>query len=190
MFELTFTAKVKEFVEEKYSEANIILEYGSGGSTVLALSLKKQVITIESDLAWLNRLRDHLQNENLIDNFTGIHPDIGPTKEWGHPSNSGDYFQRFPTYALSPWTTNNYNPDTVLIDGRFRVACFVACAAMTEKPLTILFDDYADRSHYHLIERIFRKEFSIDRMAVFKIQPNSIGAADLCHFIPYFVNAS
>jgi hypothetical protein len=61
---------------------------------------------------------------------------------------------------------------------------------MTKRPITILFDDYTDRPQYHVIEEIFAKDFSIGRMGIFNIQPNSVSAARLCDFIPYFVNAA
>ena len=190
MFELTFSPEIIDFLHAQYSEAENILEYGSGGSSVLGLSLKKQLAAVESDPEWLNRLKEYLISLDLISNFKGIYSNIGPTKEWGHPRKSGKNFQRFPSYALLPWQTMNYAPDTILIDGRFRVACFIASAAMTKRPITILFDDYTDRPQYHVIEEIFAKDFSIGRMGSFNIQPNSVSAARLCDFIPYFVNAA
>ena len=190
MFELTFSPEIIDFLEAQYSRAEGILEYGSGGSSVLGLSLKKQLAAVESDQEWLNRLKEYLVSLDLISNFRGIYSDIGPTKEWGHPLKSGKNFQKFPSYALLPWQTMNYAPDTILIDGRFRVACFIASATMTKRPVTILFDDYLDRPQYHVIEEVFAKEYSVGRMGIFNVQPNSISAQRLCDFIPYFINAA
>jgi protein O-GlcNAc transferase len=37
------------------------------------------------------------------------------------------------------------SPDVVLIDGCFRVACFLACWANIQRPTTVIFDDYTER---------------------------------------------
>jgi aminoglycoside N3'-acetyltransferase len=75
----------------------------------------------------------------------------------------------------------------VLIDGRFRVACFLATCASIKKETTVLFDDYESRTHYHLAEKLFDKIDGIDnRMAVFKIKPNMLSSFDLMNNIRYF----
>ena len=68
MFELTFSPEIIDFLEAQYSRAEGILEYGSGGSSVLGLSLKKQLAAVESDLEWLNRLKEHLVSLDLLSN--------------------------------------------------------------------------------------------------------------------------
>ena len=40
----------------------------------------------------------------------------------------------------------------MLVDGRFRVACFLTSLIEADAGATILFDDYTDRPHYHLVE--------------------------------------
>jgi hypothetical protein len=48
--ELTFSPEVAELVRETYAQAQVILEYGSGGSTVLASEMAgKTVFSVESD---------------------------------------------------------------------------------------------------------------------------------------------
>ena len=48
--------------------------------------------------------------------------DLGEIGEWGNPL-SYDKHQNIPKYIESIWT-ENIKPDLVLIDGRFRIACF------------------------------------------------------------------
>lgn len=43
------------------------------------------------------------------------------------------------------------NVDTILIDGRFRVACVLKLYPYINKNTIIIFDDFLDRSYYHNI---------------------------------------
>lgn len=46
-----------ELVARVYGQAETILEYGSGGSTVLAAELPdKHITTVESDRSWVRRM--------------------------------------------------------------------------------------------------------------------------------------
>src|SRR5690606_30407997 len=52
-----------------------------------------------------------------------LHVDLGPTGDWGYPTDISTA-AKWPEYSLSAWRTlNAHSIDTVLIDGRFRVAC-------------------------------------------------------------------
>lgn len=56
----------------------------------------------------------------------------------------------------------------MLIDGRYRVACFLATCIYAKKETIVLFDDYEQRKQYHTVEKLFEKVDVIDdRMAVF-----------------------
>ena len=59
----------------------------------------------------------------------------------------------------------------ILIDGRFRIACFVTAYLRATKPIIVLFDDYLDRPHYHVIERLLAPTEFVGRMARFDLQP-------------------
>ena len=61
-----------------------------------------------------------------------------------------------------------------LIDGRFRAACLVAVMMRTERPVTVLFDDYARRRYYHGVEGLALKEELVGRMARFTVTPGAI----------------
>jgi hypothetical protein len=55
-FKMTFTEICNEYVKVQYEKANSIIEYGSGGSTLLAAKLAKQIVTVESCNSWLIEL--------------------------------------------------------------------------------------------------------------------------------------
>lgn len=148
------------------------LEYGSGGSTMLALSLGVPVIqSIESDAPWLERLKATAQSAypGYAGLYTGTWIDLGATGNWGYPVNH-DQHAVYWKYPLAPWTSDRVSmpPDLVLIDGRFRVACLLATVLYAPAGTTVLFDDYGDRPHYHEVEDFIQPVMMVDRMAVFK----------------------
>jgi protein O-GlcNAc transferase len=59
----------------------------------------------------------------------------------------------------------------ILIDGRFRIACFVTAYLRATQPMIVLFDDYLDRPHYHVVERLVKPSEFVGRMARFDLQP-------------------
>ena len=87
------------------------------------------------------------------------------------PKNT-DRYRDFWTYSISPWKQArelNVVPDTILIDGRFRVACFLYSLLRARVGATIIFDDYFDRPHYFVVERFFNVEEKSGRAGVFRV---------------------
>lgn len=171
-FRLTFAAKERRCLLRHYKAARTILEYGSGGSTVLAAKLGKTVFSVESDKDWAERMAHHVAS---ISDSTTVHwADVGPTGPWGVPMKPRE-FRKFHGYALSVWDRPDFqHPDLVLIDGRFRAACLAAVAMRATRPVTVLFDDYLKRRYYHGVERLARKEELVGQMARFTVTPGAI----------------
>ena len=59
--------------------------------------------------------------------------------------------------------------DVILIDGRFRVACFLYCLLKSKEGSFIFFDDYINRSYYHVVEDIIPAFDLCGRQAVFQV---------------------
>ena len=171
-FELTFAPKERRFLVTQYEAATTILEYGSGGSTVLAAKLGKTVFSVESDQDWAERMAHHVAS---VSDTAKVHwADVGPTGPWGVPMKPRE-FRKFSGYALSVWDRPDFvQPDLVLIDGRFRASCLVAVLLRATRPVTVLFDDYLKRGYYHGVERLARKEETVGRMARFTVTPGAI----------------
>ncbi|GGJ16347.1 hypothetical protein [Neoroseomonas lacus] len=110
-----------------------VSEFGIGGSTALFLrSGVEKLVSVETDQAWIELMRSdpdvlaaleagrlHLQ-----------HVDLGPVKPWGYPA-TREKFDQWCTYARAPWPlweSLQCDPDLVLVDGRFRVACAARAA--------------------------------------------------------------
>lgn len=179
-FTLTLPPEEAQALAAAQAGARVVLEYGSGGSTFLALRAGAEfVMSVESDKAWSERIGAALGAEFPADRFLVHHADIGPTGPWGRPQGSGAY-RRFHLYATGIWDHPDFrHPDVVLIDGRFRVACFLATLIRCTRPVTLLFDDYIDRDYYHWIEELIPRDELIGRMARFTIHPQPMPPGQL-----------
>jgi len=131
-------------------------------------------------------MRHVLERENFPSPAIIHSVDIGETGAWARPIND-THWRDFHTYPLSVWDREDFvDPDVILIDGRFRVACFVAAAMKIRKPTTILFDDYGDRDYYHTVERLAKPVAMVGRMAHFELSPGEIPKHELTWLIASF----
>ncbi|MFN3575706.1 MAG: hypothetical protein ACK4TJ_01775 [Tabrizicola sp.] len=169
---LTFPAKVAAFVRSIYATAGVILEYGSGGSTfVAAASPGKHITSVESDPGWANRMREISAAHDLPSPPSIVYVNIGPVGAWARALDH-QHLESFIGYAQSIWDSPGFkHPDVVLVDGRFRAACFMTAYLNAERPITLLFDDYIKRKEYHVIERLGKPSRMVGRMAVFYLRP-------------------
>lgn len=163
-------------VLKKYlNNAEYYLEFGSGGSTFTALTISniKKIFSVESDLTWIQYLSSWKIIKNALNTsrLSFIHIDIGKTGAWGFPVDdtgidnyykySGEVFKDHPSYF-----------DTILVDGRFRVACVLKSLLESKGNITILFHDYPEREHYHIIEKYLDIIEKQDRLVVFRPKTN------------------
>jgi hypothetical protein len=169
---LTFPKEVAAFVRRTYASARVILEYGSGGSTFVAATAPgKRITSIESDPGWANRMREIAAAHDLPSPPAIVYVDIGPVGAWARALDNS-HLDDFIGYAQSVWDSPDFeHPDVVLVDGRFRAACFMTAYLNAERPITLLFDDYIKRKEYHVIERLGKPSRMVGRMAVFELRP-------------------
>ena len=169
---LTLPREAAEVLRAAYAGAGVILEYGSGGSTIMAGEMPgKRVFSVESDADWARRMRGWFAVNPPAADVTIHHANIGPTKEWGHPADDRQ-FRRWPGYANSVWERDDFvHPDVVLVDGRFRAACLMTVAMRIRRPVTVLFDDYLARDAYHKVEVLLKPAAMFGRMARFDLTP-------------------
>ncbi|WP_425050579.1 hypothetical protein [Psychromarinibacter sp. S121] len=173
-------------LRDHYRAAGMILEYGSGGSTVLAGELGKTVISVESDLDWVASMEAWFA-DNPVKGDVRLHPvNVGKTGKWGTPVDESGW-RSYHKYPVSVWDRDDFRqPDLVLIDGRFRAACLLTVMMRTLKAVTVLFDDYAERARYHAVERWIRPVAMHGRMAVFEAAPWTIPPRDLAAVLTIF----
>jgi hypothetical protein len=162
--------------DKTIEEAKVYLEFGMGGSTFRALlKSRAKVYSIDSSLEWLAAMRQYflirfLEKKRLF----LFYVDVGPTKEWGVPVGTGSSYL-FPDYSARIFQLiKKETVDTVLVDGRFRVACtlktILECHANDK--LLILIHDFWNRPHYHIVLKYLCEVERADTLGLFVINTN------------------
>ncbi|EYD73688.1 hypothetical protein [Limimaricola hongkongensis] len=171
-----------------YEGAAAILEYGAGGSTAMAAEMPgKTVFSVEGDKAFIADLRRRFDAHPPAATVHLHHGDIGPTARWGQPADEAGHWRRFHRYPSSVWDRDDFvHPDVVLVDGRFRAACFLTTLFRITRPVRLFFDDYAERPTYHEVERYGAPVAMHGRMAEFALDPTPIPAGDLTWILETF----
>ncbi|WP_417239034.1 hypothetical protein [Celeribacter halophilus] len=178
--ELTFPAEVRAFLCAQYDAADVIVEYGSGGSTAYgAAQAGKTLYSVEGDKAWHKAMQTHFDSHPPKSDLHLIHADIGETGEWSWPKGNGKWF-RYPDYCFGVWQREDLkSPDLVLIDGRFRTGCFFATMTSITRPTRVLVDDFVGREDkYGLMTEFATPTAFHGRMAQFDLEPVTTLPAD------------
>ena len=171
-------------LSEAYGEAGVILEFGAGGSTLLAAEMEgKRVFAVESDLGWLRRMERWFATHPPLSAVVLHHGNIGPTTDWGRPDGEA-HWRKFLGYPLGVWDREDFDhPDVVLIDGRFRVGCFLATMLRITRPVVVLFDDFVGRRPYGVVEEFARPARLVGRMAKFDVVPTVPAPQDFLRWV-------
>ena len=139
-------------------------EYGVGASTDWVFAnTAARIIAAETSHEWAAKVQKGKDPARV----TGKLFDLGPVGRWGRPLG---YSRRdaFRGYQESIWQGPT-KPDVVLIDGRFRVCCFLTSVLRGGPGLRILFDDYDSRPRYHIVEEVVPLLERCGRQALFEV---------------------
>ena len=122
-----------------------------------------RIISVDTDKKWINKVNIS-NNEKRIDiNWINL----GEIENWGRPK-TYEYRKHFIDYISCVWNFK-LKADVILIDGRFRVASFLFSLINAKEGSIIIFDDYMDRSHYHVVEEILEVYKKCGRQFFFKV---------------------
>ena len=167
----TMSQKEILFLQNKLRVSRFYLEFGSGFSTLEALVLvRDQIISVETSAEYIESLSNHISELGLNRSKVHFHhSSIGQTKNWGHPTDDQE-IRKWPKYSKIEigGFSKTFKPDLALIDGRFRVSTFVNLY-INYPGLEIIFDDYADRPQYHVVEKLLIPKETCGRIALFKV---------------------
>ncbi len=151
-------------------DAYCYLEYGCGGSTVRAAQLGAwHIIAVDSSKDWTDAVSARTSSSDRI---KLLYCDIGPVGQWGRPRDTQG-LHAYHAYMSTPWQVARrqaLEPNVILVDGRFRVACFLYSLLCAQAGTVILFDDYVNRPQYHVVEQYNRLHSRHGKMAVFKVE--------------------
>jgi len=161
------------------ARAKFYLEFGSGGSTILADKMGVETLSVEGDPVYAKAVRKGLTGNTV----RLITPRIGPTGVWGYPLLNHPRWlsQRLRRrYVAAPFREKRF-PDLILVDGRFRVACALESARQANLrgvTANLIIDDYEGRPHYHVVEEFLGRPEMVGRAALFQIGTQSIPPLD------------
>lgn len=177
-------AEVTQF-ELQLAGLSSLLEFGSGGSTVVAARQVRKIVSVDSNPGWLTRV--HAEVTRHAVDFTPVHIDIGPVVEWGYPADESR-LRDWPRYHTHIWRVVGGSPDAVLIDGRFRVACLLQAIIHCKPDCIFLFHDFNDRPQYHTILRHADVLMRVDTLAVLRAKQQVDGKAVLHDLFDYYLD--
>lgn len=152
-------------------------EFGAGGSTCLAASLvAKSVTAVDSSQAWLDEVAAYCAATAQPRKPQLIHVDIGPIRDWGYPADDTAR-EKWPVYHDGVWEhPRAKSADLFLVDGRFRVACFMQIILHTGPDSLIAIHDFASRKEYHVVREVAREIARSEDLAVFMPLPGDATA--------------
>lgn len=162
--------------------AKLYVEYGCGGSTLVADEMNVETLSIESDPYYAKTVRKGLK---LISQVRIIDVSIGLTGQWGCPvfkKSTSKRIEKWNKYPVAPYEhlENDRVPDLILVDGRFRRACALESARrarLSGKSTVIMFDDYyveGREQHYKSVEPFLGHPVRVGRTAFFIITPDDM----------------
>lgn len=103
---------------------------------------------------------------------TLVHVDIGETGDWGYPVNKLK-MDRWPKYHGAIWSDPGASEaDFYMVDGRFRVACFMQAVLRARADSFIAIHDFANRSRYHVVREVAREVAVSENLSVFTRKPD------------------
>jgi hypothetical protein len=138
-------------------------EYGVGRSTVWMFeNTSATILGVDTSVAWITEVVGQVGRDPRVD-LRWV--DVGDVAEWGRPTSFAKR-ANFEAYANSPWD-REAEPEVVLIDGRFRVACFLTSLLRARSGTKIIFDDYRPRQNYHVVEECLAPVEFCGRQALF-----------------------
>lgn len=167
-----------ELFKEEASLTNSYAEYGSGESTIwVGKNTSAEIHSVDTSRDWIFYVEGEVGKDRALLEYI----DCGQLKNWGYPKN---YEKRhnFCSYAESIWKRDS-SPELVLVDGRFRVFCFLTSIIYASSGTKIIFDDYVHRPHYHVVEELIKPTRICGRQALFTVPSKNEIDFDLAKFL-------
>ena len=173
-----------ELLKSNCLEGDVLLEWGSGASTVYFSSYVKEYYSIEHDAAWYDKIKKEIE----IRNIKNVHYQlITPTQQFSWSDYTRAKTTKVRGYKYPNQNFNNYveyvhklpckKYDIVLVDGRARDFCLeeVIPYLTTETKVFIHDYGYKNRLHYEkAATKYYNVEKVVDYLALLKIKESQI----------------
>jgi hypothetical protein len=163
------TERELELFRSFVRHARNYVEFGAGGSTCVAAPLvSKSIISVDSSEEWLQKVAEICAAEPAWIQPTLLFVDIGPLGAWGAPADSSAR-DRWPSYHEKVWDIPGApEADLYMVDGRFRIACFMQSLLHARAGSLITMHDFTLRPDYAVVAEVADQIASVDTLAVFR----------------------
>ena len=152
--------------KNEVKKVDVYGEYGCGKSTKWVLkNTSVDVLAVDTSSEWVGAVKNENESNNYRLNIH--HSNLGEVGGWGRPL-SYEMIDSFFDYTDFLWKQKK-TPKLVLVDGRFRVCCFLTSLKFAEEGTKILFDDYTHRPHYHFVEKYVSRFKECGRQCMFVV---------------------
>ena len=152
--------------KDEVKNVDVYGEYGCGKSTKWVLNnTSADVLAVDTSNEWVGAVKNDNESNNY--RLTIHHSNLGKVGGWGRPL-SYEMIDSFSDYTDFLWKQKK-TPKLVLVDGRFRVCCFLTSLKFAEEGTTILFDDYTNRPQYHFVEKYVSRFKECGRQCMFVV---------------------
>lgn len=158
--------------------ARCYVEYGCGGSTMVAARLNLPTTSVEGDAVYAAAVRGRLPPNSSV---RMVPVDIGLVGAWSIPTlrrPTRSRVRRWSAYPRAPFARGEIPRfDLALVDGRFRRACALELArqsALAASDCTIIIDDYVGRPSYAAVEAWLGEPELVGRAALFRIRGGAL----------------
>jgi hypothetical protein len=174
-YSFLMTVGEKKLFDKHINDSRNYLEFGMGGSTFhVLLHSKATIYSVDSSSDWINAMREYSLVRNMEKKRLSLfYVDTGPSvRGWGYPD-AGNAKELFPKYSAGIFSQIDKKViDTVLVDGRFRVACTLQTILNCNgnERLKIMIHDFWDRKEYHIVLKYLDEIGRADRLGVFTIK--------------------
>ncbi len=171
----TWSEIEKTAIQKRLTNTKILLEYGCGDLTELACEKTQiqKVVAVESNKA----LSDEVYQSVIAkEKLHMVYANIGEVDATGRPINDLK-FKNFHTYMVLPWAlADKYllSPDTIFINGPFKVASFLYSLICAEEGTVILFNQFFSHPSYEIVRNYCALEKRHGEIAEFIVKKNYV----------------
>lgn len=137
----------EEFLKKYVNKDSIILEWGSGESTLFFSNICKHIVSIEHDENWFNKIKQKYKNYNNLDLILKT-----PNIDYIDGIDDGS-LEQFLDYIKAPCSFN-FEYNLILIDGRARVECakILKNLNISENCIIFVHDYFSRKEEYNYKE--------------------------------------
>ncbi len=149
------------------------VEFGAGGSTCFASRrVKASVTAVDSSREWLDKVASFCAETTTPVQPRLVLADIGPTGDWGFPADES-HIASWPDYHEAVWKhPAAKDSDFFLVDGRFRMACFMQILLRCRPDALIAIHDFSTRPQYHIVNEFARRVAWERDLSIFLPRPD------------------